>query len=313
MDPDFQQMSTERTERNGGPPLSSVGSGLESSAAGNAGVRPAGSLAVRAFQKHITGDVSRTVLRTRLLPLSFACLVGALGLAAGLFPTSYDWRLHVISALTSPDENPRGYWPASLGIMAAMLVILPFAGYVARRLPAGAPRLVRSAGGGLALGFLLMASAMAAQLAEAFIGLRWLHASLAGAGALSFIAGMFCCSACALQERRQRPGGARSLSGALVCSWLSLASVPVACLAGIGALVLLGQKAGVVWAEDLRQSFRHTPLWQLAFWEWIGTGLTYVFIALSVQLLPASCEPGRTRSAHVPKPAGSSEDPLVRG
>jgi MFS superfamily sulfate permease-like transporter len=72
--------------------------------------------------------------------------------------------------------------------------------------------------------------------------------------------------------------------------------VPTGCLTGIGVILLLGQHAGVTWAEDFRQSFRHTVLWHLAFWEWIGVGLGYVFMALSVLLLPTSDGERRPRS-----------------
>ena len=77
--------------------------------------------------------------------------------------------------------------------------------------------------------------------------------------------------------------------------------------------MLLGHQAGQVWAEDLRQSFRHTPLWQLAFWEWIGTGLTYVFLALSVQLLPALDESTSPRSSQATSPTEADGDTLRHG
>ena len=95
-------------------------------------------------------------------------------------------------------------------------------------------------------------------------------------------------------------------------SWLSLTLVPVACLAGIGVLVLLGQQAGLAWAEDFRQSFRHTLLWRLAFWEWIGFGSGFVFMALSVLLLPASCGERTSRAVRASLPAEAGEDSLLR-
>ena len=79
----------------------------------------------------------------------------------------------------------------------------------------------------------------------------------------------------------------------LVWSWLSLTLVPVLCLVGIGILKLLAKKVGLAWAIEFRESFRHTMLSHLAFWEWIGVALAYVFLTLTVLLLPKSCEAGQ--------------------
>ena len=313
MDLHIQQEQTEKGGRQ--PSVSSVSSCsiLRSSDVRNAGVEHVEAGVARSMQRHFAGHVTKTVLLTRLLPLSFASLFGALIVAAFFFPTSFDWRVRVISALTSPYSNPRGCWLAALGTMVAMLLILPFAGYVAARLHAIAPHPARSTGAGFALSFILTFLAVTLQLAQPVIGLRWLHGLLSAVAAGSFIAGMFCSSACALQERLRGSSRQGWLSGTLVLSWLSLALVPVGCLTGIGALILLGQQAGQTWAEDFRQSFRHTLLWQLAFWEWIGVGLGFVFMALSVLLLPASCGARRTRSGRASTPAEASVNPLLCG
>lgn len=296
MNTTFQPEQTERTEREGGQPLVSSGPMLRLSDTQNAGVEHVEAGVLRSIQRCFAGHVTRTLLLTVLLPLSFASLFGALIVAARLYPTSFDWRVRVISKLSSPYENPQGCWLAAFGTMTAMALILPFAGYAAARLHAIAPQPARPAGTGFALSFSLTFLAMALQLAQPVIGLRWLHGFLAVLAAGCFIAGMLCGCACAIQERRRGSSQPKCLSATLVWSWLLFILVPTGCLTGIGVILLLGQHAGVTWAEDFRQSFRHTVLWHLAFWEWIGVGLAYVFMALSVLLLPTSCEAGRTRS-----------------
>ena len=291
----FQPEQAEITGRDGGQLSASSGPLPRPSDTKNVGGVHVGAGVTRSIQRHFAGHVTRTLLLTVLLPLSFASLFGTLVVAAHLYPTSFDWRVRVISKLTSPNENPQGCWLAAFGVMAAMLLILPFAGYVAHRLRAINPRLAGSTGTAFASGFVLMFLCVALQLAQPVIGLRWLHGLLGAASAAGFIVGMFCCSSCALQERRRCSGPQGRLSGLLVLSWLSLTLVPVLCLAVIGVLALLGQHAGLVWAEDIRQSFRHTMLWHLAFWEWIGVALAYVFLTFTVLLLPASCEAGRTQ------------------
>ena len=260
------------------------------------GVGRAKASTARSIQKYITGQVSRTTLLTTLLPLSFASLFGALIVAAFLFPKNYSWQVNVISALTSPRNNPQGCWLASLGIMAAMLLVVPFAGYLAERLRAAAPRLARWAGLAFALSFVTMTFALLAQLAQPFVGPRWLHELLARAAAGSFIVMMFCCAACAIKERRRGFGRQASLPAALAYAWGTLTLLPLGCVAVIGILVLLGHQGGQTWAENFRQSFRQTPLWHLAFWEWIGIGIAFVFLTVSALLLPANSGKRRTVS-----------------
>jgi len=237
----------------------------------------------RSLEKFFTGHVSKTALLT-LLPVSFASFFGTVITAAIYFPERYDWRVRVISNLTSPHDNPRFYWLPSLGIAAAMLLLLPFAGYVEQRLRAIAPRTARSAGAAFAFGFSVLFCAVVAQLAQPLIGMGWLHEFLARAAAGAFAVGMVCCSLCALKDRFD---GQSLLCNALAYGWASLTLLPVICLVAIGALVLLGHQLDVAWAENLRQSFRTTPMWHLAFWEWAGAVAASVFLTVSAWWLPA--------------------------
>lgn len=260
---------------------------------------------VGGIKNFFAGNVSRTLLLKIFLPLSTAAHFGALAVAAMFFPTHFDWRVRVISALTDPEDNPRSYLLASVSVMVAMLLLVPFAGYLRQRLEGIEPRLARASSVAFTLAFGLTFISMVVQLAQSVIGPKWLHAFLAGVAAGCFVVGMFCATACALQERRRHSGENRSLSNALVNSWISLTWVPVVCLAGVGLLVLLGRKAGLVWVEDFRQSFRHTPLWRLAFWEWIGMAMAYGFLVLSALLLPASAVATPGQSEPATKPAAT--------
>ena len=242
-----------------------------------------------ALQKHFAGHVSKSTLLIWLLPLSAASFFGTLSAAALFYPAGYNWRVHAISQLTSLSDNPQICWLPSLGIMLAMLLLLPFAGYVAQRLHGITPRLARSVGLAFPFGFVGFVGAMAAQLAQPVIGLEWLHEFLARVSAGCLIVGVFCCCGSAIKDWLSRSGDQGSLPGSLVIFWVSLSLLPAVCLASIGALVLLGQQAGLVWVEDLRYSFRPTVLWHLAFWEWAGTVMAYIFLIGSVLLLPASC------------------------
>jgi hypothetical protein len=231
----------------------------------------------------IAGHVSKSALLTRWLPLSFATFFIALSAAASFFPDGYDWRTHVISKLTSPKTNPEAYWIASVGIMATMLLALPFAGYMAERLRSITPRIARVAGIAFGFGFLIMAISMIAQLAEPIIGMHKLHRYLAQTAAGCFIVGMICCSAAAIRDRFRMFGGRAALPLGIASFWASLTLAPIVVLATIPLLLLLGGQA-----EEFRQSFRHTPFWHLAFWEWVGAVIACAFLTGSVAMLPVS-------------------------
>jgi hypothetical protein len=248
-------------------------------------------LMLRLIQRFFSGHVSKTALLI-ILPLSFASFYCTVIAAAICFPQRYDWRVRVISNLTSPRDNPHFYWLPSLGIVVMALLLFPFAGYLEQRLRAIKPSAARSAGVAFAGSFGVLLLSFVAQLAQPVIGMGWLHEFLARASALAFAVGMFCCCACAVKDRLRIFGGERLLCSALTFSWASLTLLPVVFLAIVAALVLLGHKAGVVWVENFRQSFRNTMFWNLAFWEWAGVVGVTAFLTVSALWLP---EPIKTR------------------
>jgi hypothetical protein len=103
---------------------------------------------------------------------------------------------------------------------------------------------------------------------------------------------MFICCVCALKDRFD---GRRLLPTSLVFLWGFLTFLPMVALASLAALVALS-RAGQSSAENFRQSFRHTPLWHLAFWEWIGAAVVFAFLAGSVFLLQKSTKEKREDS-----------------
>ena len=239
----------------------------------------------QSLQKYFSGRVSRTTLLV-LMTLGFASFYCTVIAAAIRFPDGYDWRVRVISNLTSARYNPQYYWLPSLGIGVTALLLFPFAGYVKRRLRAIDLNAAHSAGVAFAGSFGLLLLSFLAQLAQPVIGLGWLHEFLARAAAAIFGAGMFCCSACAVKDRFKLFGGRRLLGNALTFSWASLTLLPVVCLVVVGTLVLLGHKANVLWVENIRQSFRTTMFWNLAFWEWAGALGVSTFLTVSSLWLP---------------------------
>ena len=54
----------------------------------------------------------------------------------------------------------------------------------------------------------------------------------------------------------------------------------------ISGVMLLGRKADQEWAVSAAKALRPTMVWQLAFWEWLGMGILFAFLFLSVLWLP---------------------------
>jgi hypothetical protein len=240
-----------------------------------------------AIQNLFTGRVSKNTLLTLLLPLSFVSCFGTLIAAAFLFPIPYHWSVRAISNLTSPHDNPDFHWIPSVGIAGSALLALPFAGYLEKCLRSIAPRIARMAGVAFGIGFALfwLNGIVVPQEAHPSSGIGWIHEFVARCSAAAVILGMFCCCGCALKDRLPLFGGQRALCPALAFCWTSFTLLPLGCLAITGT-VLLGHRAGQDWAEATREWFRHTMMWHLAFWEWVGVVLFFAFMAISVLLLP---------------------------
>jgi len=241
------------------------------------------------FRVHrfFAGHVSKKALLTMLLPLSIASFFGTIIVAALLFPVPYDWSVRAISNLASPRDNPGAFWLPCLGLVASAVLALPFAGYLEQRLRGITPRLARTAGVAFALAcVLLLFTGIFPQQVLPMFGWTRMHEFLARSSAAAFFIGMLCCCICGFRDRFRVFGGQRFLSSALSYHWAWITLLPVGCLAMIGALQFLGHQADQAWAEQIRQSFRHTIMWHLAFWEWVGSVLIFMFMMVTVLLLP---------------------------
>lgn len=242
---------------------------------------------LRKIQNVFAGHVSKTMLLTVFLPLSIAIFFGTLVIAAFFPPVPYDWRVRTISSLTSPRDNPDAYWLPSIGIAAAALLLLPFAGYVEQHMRSVTPRVARVARVAFALAFILfLLAALIAQPVHPWFGWKHVHEIIARIAAVAFFLGMLCCSASALMDRFRIFGGQRSLGTGLSYYWVWGTLLPVGCAAIMGTLQFLGHEANQAWAEQARESFRHTMMWRLAFWEWVGAVALFTFVTVTVLLLP---------------------------
>lgn len=80
------------------------------------------------------GRLKQRTLRRIFIPLIVVSYFGSLTLAIWMFPGPFDWRTKSMSKLLYPENNPQFHAIGSVGIAIAGLLMIPFAGYIGRRL-----------------------------------------------------------------------------------------------------------------------------------------------------------------------------------
>ncbi|HEV7404764.1 MAG TPA: hypothetical protein VGO11_17615 [Chthoniobacteraceae bacterium] len=227
---------------------------------------------------------SRQALLRGFLPLILLSYFGTLGLAALLFPAPYDWRYRVVSNLLSPRDDPHWYRIPSIGIAVAGVLMLPLAAYLEARLRPVAPRWARLARGLLSGGIvlLILAALVVPQHVRPVLGLPRLHEMLSRTSAICFGLGMLACCVCAWCDRKR----ARILDPRLLPAWCALSLLPIAGIL-VSEALLFAVRLFPVWGAPVKASLRHSVVWHLGFWEWIGSAAVFAFLVIATWYLPA--------------------------
>jgi hypothetical protein len=245
-------------------------------------------MSLKRLLNFFSGNVSRRTLVSTLVPLIFIFYFGTLILAVAVFPKSYDWRSSVISNLLSPRHNPEFHWIASLGLSLTGLLAVPFGGYIGYRLRPCSP-LGANIGTAFFIGgfiALILAAMIVTPHSHPILGMLGIHEILARASALGLGIGIICFSWCAHRGSAAAVANRRLYPRTLVVSWTILTSLALITLIGCVCSVLI-PKIGVLGLLPIYQLFRHSPLWHLAFWEWVGSAVVFLFLASAALLLPS--------------------------
>jgi hypothetical protein len=233
----------------------------------------------------VTGKLSRRTMLRALLPLVFIFYFGTLLTTVFLFPDRYDWRSGVISNLLSPGHNPGFHWFASLGLSLAGLCAVPFGGYIGHRFRPVSPLWSNIGATALTGGFVtfILAVVIVTRRSHPIFGMLGVHEMLARTAAVGLGVGIMCFIGCALRAAhsivRDRYGRG------LLFSWSLIAMLALVGIAGSLSSVLLS-KLGVPGLLPGYQLLRLSPLWHLAFWEWIGSAAVFFFLMSAAWLLP---------------------------
>jgi hypothetical protein len=227
-----------------------------------------------------------------LLLAMFLASFGSLVVAAYVFPAPYDWRYHVISNLLSPRDHPVFYWLPSWGLAVTGGLLFPFIGYLHQHVrvvsrACSSVAAVAFVGGSLAL---ILAALIVPQHTKPVLGVKRLHEWLAHASAIGIGVGMLCCAGCAVKDHYQVLGGQRVLGWKVALAWALLTGLPLVGMAS-SACLLWAAHAQPASMESLSHFLRNAGFWHLGFWEWVGTSAVYLFLVVSVLLLPDNRQP----------------------
>ncbi len=215
-----------------------------------------------------------------VIPLIVVFFFGSLALAVALLPRAYDWRVMSISQLLYPRVNPEFHFIPAIGLALSGVLLLPFAGYVKRRLGFDSP--VVRAGAALFAGgavCLVLASVITSHPLHGRATVPKLHEVLGRAAGVGLGVGILLFEFYALRQRHRT--GSDLVSRRLVF-WWSLITWPVV------VLLLLRLIIGVHFQilEPFARTLKQSVAWHLGFWEWIGSVAVIMFLVVSAWLLP---------------------------
>jgi hypothetical protein len=246
-------------------------------------VSPYRHIVLEKLSRFFSGKITRRTLLVVVIPLILVSYFGILALAVLLFPAAYDWRTVTISKLLYPRNNPQFHSVASFGIVVTGFLVIPFAGYMNRRLRMAAPAVASVAATALAGGavFLVFSGLISSHPAQGHATVPKLHEFLARIATIGIGAGLVLFDACAMKGHFHLPTGRKLYPRSLLILW-NLAAIPAILVVAFK----LAMYAHVQSLAPMARALRGTAAWHLGFWEWIGSAAVVLFLACAAWLLP---------------------------
>ena len=232
---------------------------------------------------YLRGDLTKKTMLLVLLPLILISHFGILGLAVWLYPEPYDWRYLSISKLLYPRTNPEFHYVASISVAVSGVLLIPFAGYIRRRLRGAAPT-VAVVGAVVFFGgciCLTLAGLIASHPAHGTSRLPKLHEILARFSVIGIALGMVAFNACGTQAYFRPSSGKTPPRRGLVVSW-NLLTLPAVVITAAWLVIRVFLKR----SGPTHHAIVSSAAWHLGFWEWIGSVAIIAFLVCAVLFLP---------------------------
>jgi hypothetical protein len=230
--------------------------------------------------RFFAGDLSRRTILFVVIPLIILFFFGSVAVAVALLPQAYDWRTKSISQLLYPRVNPQFHFIPATGIALAGVMLLPFAGYIKRRLGIDSP--VVGAGAAFFAGgaiCVILASLINSHPLHGRATIPQLHEVLGRVGGIGLAAGMLTFEFYAFWRYCRASG---DLLGRGLVFWWSVITWPAIIL--LPLRLIIGAHFQVL--EPFTRSLKQSAVWHLGFWEWIGSVVVIMFLIVSAWFLP---------------------------
>ena len=220
----------------------------------------------------ISGRLKRQTLLRIFYPLMLASYFGSLTFGIWMFPGPFDWRTRSMSKLLYPKNNPQFHTIVSVGMAVAGLLMIPFAGYIGRRLRVISPVPAE-------IGALVFGAGAISLILGALIVSQPFHEMFARGAGTCLGLGMLALYLCALRGLSV-PSNERHTRLWLFLAWSLI--VPPALL-----VVVLRMLVGAQfhWSNPLYRALENRSLWHLGFWEWIISAAVFLFLLGAVLCL----------------------------
>jgi hypothetical protein len=221
-----------------------------------------------------TGRIRQHTLRRIFIPLIVAAYFGSLILAIRLFPGPFDWRTRSMSKLLYAENNPRFHAIGSVGIAIAGLLMVPFAGFIGRRL-----RVISARAAGT--GALVFGAGAVSLIFGALIVWQPYHEVFARSAGICLGVGLLAFYWCALRARSLPPDDRQA--------WLPIfhAWSPIVLPTILVVMLRLIAGAHFQWSSPIYRALQNRSLWHLGFWEWMISIAVILFLYLATVFLPA--------------------------
>ncbi|MGA2151227.1 MAG: hypothetical protein ABSG48_03575 [Geobacteraceae bacterium] len=231
----------------------------------------------------LRGDLTRRTMLFVLVPLIFAFYFGILGVAALLFPESYDWRNYSISRLLYARDNPGFHHIAQISVAVSGVLMIPFAGYIRRRLRDIAPTAATVGAVVFYAGCicLTLAGLITSHPAHGMARFPKLHDKLARLSAIGLGVGMLVFNACGTKGYFWPKPGKPLPRRSLMVSW-NLLTLPLVLIVASWLVIRTFLKQ----SGPTYHAIVTSAAWKVGFWEWIGSPVAFLFLVCAVLFLP---------------------------